>query len=254
MGLGKSVIPLTVGSLQMGITLTMVPLGRLGSNQVNSAQNRDDFIKAYHLDKHRGVFGKDLRKQLLSLHPLEADHVSNFMYASPQLLQEGSSWYRCLMTISKQNFIQLVVIDEVHTVAQNGCSICPEFCLAVHLLWTFLNGMSMRCNQICMLAMFWKYDQDVILDIYGTCSHKVIWLKLSQGSINFDVIILGNPLLLITRSVKGDYKYATDLKTLILSNSKCPAFGLILDAMEGVLEASWENDGEVIPMTGDKGT
>jgi hypothetical protein len=74
-GSGKSAISRTVGSLQTGITLTMAPLIRLGSNQVNSVQNGDNFIEAYHLDKHRGVFGKDLCKQLLSLHPLKADHV-----------------------------------------------------------------------------------------------------------------------------------------------------------------------------------
>jgi hypothetical protein len=48
-------------------------------------------------------------------------------------------------------------------------------------------------------------------------------------------------------------KYATDLKTIIYTNLKHSALGLISDAMEGVLEALSENDGEVIPMTGDNG-
>jgi hypothetical protein len=103
---------LTVGLLQMGITLTMVSLVGFGSNKVNSMQYGDNFIKAYHLDEHRGVFGKDLHKQLLSFHPLEADYVSIYLYASPQLLQEGSSWYRCLMTIAKRNFIQLMSLTK----------------------------------------------------------------------------------------------------------------------------------------------
>jgi hypothetical protein len=34
-----------------------------------------------------------------------------------------------------------------------------------------------------------------------------------------------------------DYKYATDLKTMIYTKSKCSS-GLILDSMEGVLEAT----------------
>ncbi len=57
MGSGKSAITLTVGSLQTGITLTMVPLAGLGSDQVNSAQNGDNFIEAYHLDEYRRAFG-----------------------------------------------------------------------------------------------------------------------------------------------------------------------------------------------------
>jgi hypothetical protein len=64
---------------------------------------------------------------------------------------------------------------------------------------------------------------------------------------------LGNPSSSITRSVKEDYKYATDLKTIIYTNSKLSALGLILDAMEGVLEALSENASEVIPMTSDDG-
>jgi hypothetical protein len=37
-GSGKSAVPMTVGSLQMGVTLTMVPLVGLGSDQVKSAR------------------------------------------------------------------------------------------------------------------------------------------------------------------------------------------------------------------------
>ncbi len=197
---------------------------------INSAQNRDNFIEAYHLDKHRGMFCEDLCKQLLPLHPLEVDHVTIFLYASLQLLQEGSFWYRCLMTVAKQNFIQLIVIDKAHMVVQDGRSFRPEFCLAVRLLWTFYNAISIRCNQFCMLATFQKCDQDVILVIYGTRPDEVMWLKLSQKSINFDVVISGILLLSITKSIKEDYKYATDLKTIIYTNLNCSALGLISDA------------------------
>ncbi len=48
-GLGKSAIPLIVGSLQMGITLMMVPLVWSGSNQVNLVQNKKNFTEVYHL-------------------------------------------------------------------------------------------------------------------------------------------------------------------------------------------------------------
>jgi superfamily II DNA helicase RecQ len=107
------------------------------------------------------------------------------------------------MTIAKQNFIQLIVIDKAHTVAQDGCPFRPEFCLAVHLLRTFYDAMSIRCIQIFMSATFQECDQDVILNIHGTRLDKVIWPKLSRRSINFDVVISG----LITMSVKEDYKY-----------------------------------------------
>jgi hypothetical protein len=88
-----------------------------------------------------------------------------------------------------------------------------------------------------MLVTFRKCDQDVILEIYGTHPDEVMWLKLSRQSINFDIVISGNPLSSITRSVKEDYQYATDLKTIIYTNSKRSALGPISDAMEGMLGA-----------------
>ena len=76
-------IPLTIGSLQTGVTLSMVPLVGLGSDQVNNSRNSSNLIEAYHLDKNRGVDGYALRRRLLSLLPREANRVSIFLYASP---------------------------------------------------------------------------------------------------------------------------------------------------------------------------
>jgi hypothetical protein len=86
-GTGKSAVPLTVGSLQTGMTVTMVPLIGLGSNQVINGSNEDNLIKAYHLDQHRGDEGKVLRDRLLLLSDDKANHVSIFFYPSSQSLQ-----------------------------------------------------------------------------------------------------------------------------------------------------------------------
>jgi superfamily II DNA helicase RecQ len=98
-GSGKSAILLTIESLQTGVTLSMVPLVGLGSDQVNKSANNDNLIEAYHLDKNRGIDGKALRDCLLSLNEQEADHVSIFLYASLQSLQVGTFWYQCLLTL-----------------------------------------------------------------------------------------------------------------------------------------------------------
>jgi hypothetical protein len=73
---GKSAIPLTVGTLQTGITLSMVPLVGLGSDQVAKGNNRSRFVEAYHLYEHRGKDGVELRRRLMSFAPDEAEFVS----------------------------------------------------------------------------------------------------------------------------------------------------------------------------------
>ena len=69
-GSGKSAVPLTVGSLLTGITLTMVPLVGLGSDQVNKCSNDVNYIEGYHLDEHRGSDARLLRDRLISLNEL----------------------------------------------------------------------------------------------------------------------------------------------------------------------------------------
>jgi hypothetical protein len=98
-GSGKSAISLLIGLLQTGVTLLMVPLVRLGSDQVKNSRNCKNLIEAYHLNENRGRDGYALRSWLLSLHPREADCVSIFLYALPQSLKEGSFWYKCLFEL-----------------------------------------------------------------------------------------------------------------------------------------------------------
>ena len=125
-GSGKSAVPLTVGSLLTGITLTMVPLVGLGSDQVNKCSNDVNYIEGYHLDEHRGSDARLLRDRLISLNEDEAEYVSVFLYASPQSLQVGKFWYKTLMNLASKNLIRLIVVDEAHTVAQDGRDFRPE--------------------------------------------------------------------------------------------------------------------------------
>ena len=45
-GLGKSAIPLTVGTPFTGIVITLVPLVGLGSNQVSKSHNLKNYVEA----------------------------------------------------------------------------------------------------------------------------------------------------------------------------------------------------------------
>ena len=116
-GSGKSEIPLPIGSLPTGVTLSMVPLVGLGSDQVINSRHSKNLIEAYHLDKNPGCDGYALRSWLLSLHPHEAECVSIFFYVLPQSLKEGSFWYKCLFELASKNLIRLSCINEAHSIA-----------------------------------------------------------------------------------------------------------------------------------------
>jgi hypothetical protein len=188
-GSGKLAILLLIGLLQTRVTLLMVPLVGLGSDQVNNSRNSNNLIEAYHLDKNRGRDGYALRSRLLSLHPREAECVSIFLYASPQSLKEGSFWYKCLFELLSKNLIRLICIDEAHSIAQDDRNFRPEFCSAVKTQRSIYNSQTTKCNRIAMSATFCQCDQDVITDLFGRPPDKVMWLELSRRGIHFNVII-----------------------------------------------------------------
>ena len=153
-GSSKSTIPLTIGSLQTGVTCSMVPLVGLGSDQVNNSRNSTNLIEAYHLDENRGVDGYALRRRLLSLNPREVNRVSIFLYATPQSLKEGTFWYMCLFQLALMNLMRLICIDEAHTVAQDGRNFRSEFHSAVTTLQNLYEVQQTKCNKIAMSAYF----------------------------------------------------------------------------------------------------
>jgi hypothetical protein len=66
-GSGKSAVPLTIATLRCGITIVLVPLLGLGSDQVKKASREERGISAYHVDEHRGADGVILREWLLNM-------------------------------------------------------------------------------------------------------------------------------------------------------------------------------------------
>ena len=66
-GEGKSLVIITTAALLRGVTIVMVPLIGLGSDQVNKAVNLGQRIEAYHVDKNVGNIFLCLKKRLLSI-------------------------------------------------------------------------------------------------------------------------------------------------------------------------------------------
>jgi len=95
-GGGKSAVPLTMGTLKSGVTVTLVPLIGLSSNQVTKSRNANHYVEAYHLDKQNTESWRELSKRLNSLHQSQANHCTIILYVSPRALQMESQWLKLL--------------------------------------------------------------------------------------------------------------------------------------------------------------
>jgi hypothetical protein len=167
------------------------------------------------------------------------------------------------MSVSAKKFIRLIVIDEAHSVLQDGRDLRPEFHSAVVTLRKIYDNLPTPCIFLAMSATFRQDDQDEITHLWTRPLDKVIWRELSRRGIGFDVVISGCPTSSIVRSMSEDYCNPTAMKTIINTNSKTLAMGSLTTALEKMLEKceeSWRRmghesfiPGRVISFTGDDG-
>ena len=87
-GEGKSLVLLGMATAQRGITITMVPLLGLGSDQVAKSKRLDKRCEAYHVDEFREGDYEKLIQRLMSYSPL--DKTSILIFISPQQLKRKS--------------------------------------------------------------------------------------------------------------------------------------------------------------------
>eukprot|EP00956_Cyclotella_meneghiniana_P004344 scaffold5306_cov67-Cyclotella_meneghiniana.AAC.16 len=109
---GKSLVPLTVSAMRGGVTLVLVPLHGLGSDQVDKASVPDQGIEAYYVDEHKYGNAKLLEKRLQLYSEEEADENSILIFASPNSLREGSGWMKSFSSLAERGLIRTVAIDK----------------------------------------------------------------------------------------------------------------------------------------------
>jgi len=140
-GSGKSAIPLTISTLRRGITVVLVPLLGLGSDQVTKSHGVGGNIESYHVDEHQGEDAALLHKRLSSYDKKESEHVSIILFVSPQALGAKSHWFKKLKLLAGEDLISLLCIDEAHTIEQQGRNFRPEFQDAVSNMNELFNLM-----------------------------------------------------------------------------------------------------------------
>ena len=178
-------MPLTVTILRGGITLILVPLHGLGSDQVDKAMSKEHGIEAYYLDEHKYNDAKALHDRLALYSDIEADHISILLFASPNSLIGGSKWMKMFRRLASSGFIRTIAIDEAHEVEQSGRSFRTEFVEAAKTLNSLIESMPNPIPRLLMSATFRRTDYDAVsklFDIPESCrSHCVTLNRTPAG-------------------------------------------------------------------------
>jgi len=251
-GSGKSAILLTVGTLKSGVTITLVPLIGLGSDQVTKSRNPNHYVEAYHLDEQSSESSRELSKRLNSLHQTEANNCTIFLYVSPRALQMELYWLKLLEKLARRGYLRLICIDEAHAIEQEGRSFCPEFVSAAKNLMMLHNLMPEKCSIVCMSAMFRQTDQQTLSCLLKRRPDQVMWLGLDRRRIAFTVGVSRSPFVAIKCSMTSDYATSRRSQTLVYTNSKSKAIESLVPMCKSVL-ATHKIMGDVISLKGDDG-
>ena len=260
-GEGKSLVIITTAALLRGVTIVMVPLIGLGSDQVNKAVNLGQRIEAYHVDENVGKDFLCLMKRLLSIKTRGGHSGSSIiLYCSPQSLSPTTNLSRCLKQLARLNLITAVFVDEAHTIHRegyHGSKFRTEFDSGFSNLVDIMNLQSKQPNGKypnlgIMSATLRKEYQATLEKISKKKPTIVCWGEMSRRNIAFIVHILGQPSSGIRRLLSAAYKEHRSRKVLLYSNSKTNAETTLTSVAESVLD---EHNiiGDVIALTGDCG-
>ena len=83
---GKSLLPLSVATFKRRVTIVLVPLIGLGSDQVQKSSYYDHNFEAYHLDEHKGQDTYDLRDCIVLMEKKEMDCMFIFLICYPSVV------------------------------------------------------------------------------------------------------------------------------------------------------------------------
>ena len=198
-GEGKSNVLLGMATLLKGITLSLVPLLGLGSDQSQKASSKTSFVgfESHHVDEYRNEVAEELMTQLEEYSSKDLEKSAILIYISPQLLQPTSKWYVLFAKLAQRGFLSSICIDEVHTAVQNYVSFRPEFKTAVesvNSLVKIAKRLGKRVPILAMSATFTTRQQKAFSNLIHRTPSIIIWGDMDKRSVGFHTVVAGNPM------------------------------------------------------------
>jgi superfamily II DNA helicase RecQ len=164
---GKSLVPLCTAVLRRKVTLIMVPLHGLGSDQVDKSTLREHNINAYYVDQHTRENEDLLRERLEGLTMDEAKDSCTILFVSPQKLAPDSAWFALFESMARRNLFSLFCIDEAHAVHQDGRAFRTLFNDAVTGIKQLHSLQSNPVPRLIMSATLRPEDQKFVTKLLG---------------------------------------------------------------------------------------
>jgi superfamily II DNA helicase RecQ len=224
----KSLIPAITAILRSGISIVLVPLHGLGSDQVESAENYDFGVEAYYVDEHRFANAKSLQDRLKHYSKEEAEENTIILYVSLNSIREYSNsekkrkndWFPIFYSLAKGGLISLLAIDEAHAVEQADRSFRREFIDAVISMKHLFDVMPHPVPRLAMSATFRREYYDRIVSLFGLEQPIVLQGDLSRRRTHFHCYVVGSPADYLLKNVTTNVRNKPTNQHLMYCNSR----------------------------------
>jgi hypothetical protein len=233
---GKSLVPLCTAVLRRKVTLIMVPLHGLGSDQVDKSTLREKGVNAYYIDQHKRANEAALRRRLEQLSIDEAKASCTILFVSPQVLAPDSAWFALFESMAKRDLFSLFCIDEAHSVHQDGRAFRVQFNDAVKGIQTLHSLQSQSAPRLIMSATLRPEDQNYVTNLLGQTKPVEMMGDLSRRETRFSVFITGRASSSLYRSAAKDMEQFTEAQQIWYSNSAMSAEEVMVPKADELLQ------------------
>lgn len=253
-GSGKSLVFLGAATIRRGVSICLVPLHGLGSNQTakaNTHENLTSSVVAIHADELRGDALTPIEKYLLSTGKDCFKHHSLILYISAKRLVPGEPWRNIVEHFAKQQLVRMVCFDEAHEVPLQGEEFRKEYGkLGVNLVNVVERYQKDVAIYLAMSATFPLNLQVSFERMVGRKFEATLWGRMERRSIAIMIDIVGSKTValknIIAPYVEGkDHK---ESKVLLYTGMRERAQGSLLKQMKKFLP-----DSDAMALTGKTG-
>ena len=234
-GDGKSLVMHAMATILRGITIVMVPLIGLGSDQISKTKRPEVEVEAYHIDEFRDDDVSKLTERLETYVP--DNKTSIIIYISPQNLRPTTKWYKKLVSLAKHGFISSICIDEAHVAVEDSDSFRPEFKEGIESINNLIdisnkNNQEVHIPILVMDATFRISEQQTFNKLIHRIPDVVCWGPMDKRNVGIYNHVAGDPLNALVKDWSAHASATPNSQSLLMSNSAQACEGSILSQLE----------------------